>query len=95
VPASLGRLHRLKLLQLDGNQVSRVPPEVLRDCTALATLSLHDNPISPEALHATEGFAAFEARRQGKYTKTLAGGVLLGNSGMDEGLDRQVAARGK
>ncbi|KAL4428053.1 hypothetical protein ABPG75_002142 [Micractinium tetrahymenae] len=88
VPPQLGRLRRLKLLQLDGNLVAAVPPEVLHGCTALATLSLHDNPISPDALAATDGFAAYEARRQGKYTKTLAGGALLGKNGMDEGLDR-------
>ena len=88
IPASLGRLQRLKLLQLDGNRIAAVPPAVLRDCAALATLSLHGNPITPAALEATEGHAAFEARRQGKYTKTLATGVLLGSNGMDEGVDR-------
>lgn len=175
VPPQLGRLRRLKVLQLDGNAVAAVPPEVLHGCTALATLSLHDNPISPDALAATDGcavgacsrepgaaqqgswaqacrapawpwhapctaparhappsaalsgsarckareqqqvvlaeraqqsvprrrlplhtrsppaparFAEYEARRQGKYTKTLAGGALLGSNGMDEGLDR-------
>ena len=89
IPASLGRRQRLKLLQLDGNRITAVPPAVLRDCAALATLSLHDNPITPAALEGTEGYAAFEARRQGKYTKTLATGVLLGSNGMDEGVDRR------
>lgn len=35
LPASLGRLQRLKLLQLDSNQISGLPPTVLRDCSAL------------------------------------------------------------
>lgn len=88
LPSSLGKLQRLKLLQLDGNQISALPPALLRGCTSLATISLHGNPITPEALQQTDGFAEFEARRQSKYTKTLATGVLLGAGGMDEGLDR-------
>lgn len=90
LPASLGQLQRLKLLQLDGNQLEAVPPAVLQGCAALATLSLHDNPISPAALQATEGYAAFEARRQGKVTKSLATGVLLPSNGLDEGVDRHA-----
>jgi len=35
LPASLGRLQRLKLLQLDSNQISELQPAVLRDCSAL------------------------------------------------------------
>ena len=93
LPASLGRLQRLKLLQCDGNQIRGVPPALLR-APALATLSLHDNPITPAALAATEGYAEFEARRQGKASKALATGVLLGRSGLDEGVDRRVDARG-
>ncbi|PSC75573.1 plant intracellular Ras-group-related LRR 7-like [Micractinium conductrix] len=89
LPPELGRLQRLKLLQLDSNQLEGVPPEVLRGCTSLATLSLHDNPIQPDTLHATDGWAEFEARRQGKYTKGLAGGALVN---IDEGLDRPLAA---
>ena len=35
LPASLGRLQRLKLLQLDSNQISALPTPILRDCSAL------------------------------------------------------------
>lgn len=93
LPASLGNLHRLKLLQLDSNQIRTLPLAILLNCTSLTTISLHDNPITPASLHAIEGFAEFEARRQSKYTKTLATGVLLGTHGMDEGLDRPLAKR--
>lgn len=88
LPASFGKLQRLKLLQLDGNQIAALPPALLRGCTSLATISLHGNPITPEALQQTDGFAEFEARRRNKYTKTLATGVLLGPGGLDEGVDR-------
>lgn len=91
IPPELGRLQRLRLLQLDSNALTSLPPAVLRDCSALTTLSLHGNPISPDALAAIEGHAAFEARRQGKYSKTIASGVLLGSNGMDEGVDRLLA----
>lgn len=94
VPASLGRLLRLKMLQLDSNQIGAIPPAVLQDCAALATITLHDNPITPAALQATPGYAAFEARRQSKVTKGLATGVLLGHNGLDEGVDRRVEERG-
>lgn len=72
-----------------------MPAEVLRDCGALATLSLHDNPITPAVLEATEGYAAFEARRRGKVDKSLATGVLLGHTGLDEGVDRPLARGGE
>lgn len=93
LPASLGRLQRLKLLQCDGNCIGAVPPALLR-APALATLSLHANPITPAVLAATDGYAEFEARRRDKASKALATGVLLGRAGLDEGVDRRVEARG-
>lgn len=90
LPASLGRLQRLKLLQLDSNQISALPTPILRDCSALSTISLHDNPISAAMLQSTEGYAAFEARRQHKVTKGLVGGVLLGPKNLEEPVERQV-----
>ncbi|KAI3428771.1 hypothetical protein D9Q98_007592 [Chlorella vulgaris] len=93
VPASLGQLQRLKVLQLDSNAIGSLPPAILRGCTSLATISLHNNPITVDALHATDGYADFEGRRQSKYTKAIAAGALLGTQGMDEGLDRPVQQR--
>jgi len=90
IPASLGKLQKLKSLNLDSNQVSKVPSEILLTCVALQTLSLHANPIVPESVQETEGFKEFEQRRQAKYNKALAGGVLLGPRGMDEGIDHNV-----
>lgn len=37
-----------------------------------------------------EGFAAFEARRQGKYSKQLAGNALGSKNGFDQGVDREL-----
>jgi hypothetical protein len=67
--------------------------QVLEQCSALHTLSLHNNPITPDTLADNPGFTAFERRRQGKYNKAIAGGVLLGTAGLDEGVDRKVAPR--
>ncbi len=85
-------LTKLKILNLDGNQVAGVPPEVLTDCVALHTLSLHNNPITPDALQSNPAFEAFEQRRRSKYDKVIQGGVLIGNKGLDEGVDRKLAS---
>ncbi len=55
LPACLGSLKRLKVLAADQNRITSVSPALLSGCTALATLTLHENPISIEAraaLHA-------------------------------------------
>ena len=59
---------------------------------ALQTLSLHGNPVNPDQIQATDGFALFEERRQKKYSKGIAGGVMMGQRGMDEGIDRKTKA---
>ena len=87
LPPELGRLPRLSLLQLDGNALRGVPAELLTGCGALVTLSLHGNPIELEALHATPGWAEFDARQRAKQSKRVAGGVMLGARGLDDGLD--------
>lgn len=88
IPASLGRLARLKRLNLDNNAVAAVPTAVLVQCTALHTLSLHHNPLTAEALTSTPGFEDFEERRRSKFSKVIGGGVLLGSGGFDEGFQR-------
>ena len=35
----------------------------------------------------TDGYGAFEARRQAKYSRAITGGALINNSGMDVGVD--------
>ena len=75
---------------LDWNRMTAggLPPAVLKECAALQTLSLHDNPgVTPAALEEVEGWAEFEARRRGKYSKAIAGGAHVN---LDEGVDRMV-----
>ena len=54
----------------------------------MQTLSLHANPINPDSMAETPGFAEYEARRRSKYDKAIAGGALINNKGLDEGVDR-------
>lgn len=48
-----------------------MPPAILTGCAALATLSLHGNPVTVEQLRETEGYAAFDERRRRKYDKQV------------------------
>lgn len=43
-----------------------------------------------QALQATEGYDLLEGRRRKKVDKQIGSGVLLGSSGLDEGIDRDV-----
>ena len=39
-------------------------------------------------LQATDAWDDLEARRRAKFSKSIAGGALIGTKGMDEGVDR-------
>lgn len=85
IPDSLSALHSLKLLDLDANRIKHVPSAVLRHCSALGTLRLHDNPITVEELRGTPGYLEFDSRRRAKYDKQV--GMKLHGEGFDEGVD--------
>ncbi|KIY99055.1 Leucine-rich repeat-containing protein 57 [Monoraphidium neglectum] len=93
LPEELGRLGRLKSLLADGTGVAEVPAALLVGCTSLQTLSLHGCPITAERLASTPGFEDFEARRRGKFTKMIAGGIAP-SKGLDEGVDRELMPGG-
>ena len=68
------------------------------DCTvsqgALQTYGkLTVRPGAMQALAQTKGYSRVEARRRMKHDKQIAAGVLMPRAGMDEGVDRRVAAR--
>jgi len=79
---------KLKVLQLDNNNISWVPGELLLGCSSLHTLSLHGNPATAEGLQETPGWPESEARRRSKFDRIIAGNALLSSNGMDEGIDR-------
>ncbi|GAX78144.1 hypothetical protein CEUSTIGMA_g5586.t1 [Chlamydomonas eustigma] len=89
ITPSLGKLQKLKTLSVDNNSILQVPSEIFLNCAALQTLSLHGNPIVPDSIQETDGYKEFETRRRQKYSKAIAGGVLMGPRGMDEGVDRK------
>ena len=48
IPASLGQLQMLEVLNCSDNEISSIPTEVLTGCRAMHTLVLHANPVSPQ-----------------------------------------------
>lgn len=87
LPSQLCALNNLKTLMLDGNRLTSVPPEIFSGCTSLFTLSLHSNPITAAALRDLKGFAEFDIRRRGKYSKQMDMHVMSPSNGFDEGAD--------
>ena len=61
-------------------------PIPCRHCSSLVSLSLKANPITLEALRATNGWAAHDARRTAAVGKRLAGRT---GTDFDEGADPQ------
>jgi hypothetical protein len=64
LPPTLGSLSKLKVLQADSNNIAAVPGQLLQGCSALHTLSLHSNPITPAELEGTPGYQEYDARRR-------------------------------
>ncbi|XP_034575857.1 plant intracellular Ras-group-related LRR protein 7 isoform X1 [Setaria viridis] len=87
VPSSICNLVCLKSLSLNGNKIRQLPENILKDCTALQNLSLHDNPIMRDQFQQMEGFNEFEARRRKKFDKQIDSRVMLGSTALDEGVD--------
>ena len=92
VPPQLGSCARLQSLVLDQNPLPAAGlPAQLLACASLTTLSLHGCAgCSLEALEKLPGWAAFDARQRGKQSKRVAGGVLLGERGLDDGVDHRT-----
>jgi uncharacterized ubiquitin-like protein YukD len=91
LPTNLCALPRLAVLSCDMNRIGHLDAELLK-APALHTLSLHNNPITMERLRELDGWKAFDARRQAKVNKQLAGGVMPG-SALDEGGDALMRNR--
>jgi hypothetical protein len=100
LPEELSQLTNLKLLLVDNNRLRGLPPALLTGCAALATLSLHGNPLTAEQLRETPGWAQFDERRRAKYDKQVGLGwgawwtswLLEGSSPCVNPARRQVAA---
>ncbi|XP_077211439.1 leucine-rich repeat (LRR) family protein [Tasmannia lanceolata] len=87
LPSSICNLIHLKSLCLNNNNVHQIPHNLLKECKALQNISLHDNPISMDQFQQMEGFQEFEARRKKKFDKQIDSNVMIGSTGLDEGLD--------
>jgi Leucine-rich repeat (LRR) protein len=49
LPEALSTLTRLNVLAADQNRIATVPPVLLKGCSSLRTLALHENPITIQA----------------------------------------------
>jgi len=87
VPSSICNLVCLKSLSLNGNKIRQLPQNLLKDCTALQSISLHDNPITMDQFQQMNGFNEFEARRRKKFDKQIDSRVMMGSTALDEGVD--------
>lgn len=87
LPPSVCNLINLKSLLLNNNRVKQMPLTILKDCKALQSISLHNNPISMEQFQQMEGFQEFEARRRKKFDKQIDSNVMMHSNGLDEGVD--------
>lgn len=67
-------------------RVREVPSQILKECTSLAMLSLHENPITMEQLREVDGFEIYDQRRKTSYDKKIDMDVLQ-DGGFDEGID--------
>ena len=53
------------------DRLREVPAEILRECQALQTINLHQNPLTIEQLRETDEFRQFDVRRRAKYDKQV------------------------
>ncbi|KMT10726.1 hypothetical protein BVRB_5g113840 [Beta vulgaris subsp. vulgaris] len=87
LPPSVCNLIHLKSLFLNNNKVKQMPATILRDCKALQSISLHNNPISMEQFQQMDGYQEFEARRRKKFDKQIDSNVMMNSKGLEEGVD--------
>lgn len=76
VPAEYGALHQMIGLNLDNNDISDLPNEILETCTELVTLRLRANPITMSVLEEKQSYSQFNARRNMKFRRQLDSGTI-------------------
>lgn len=87
LPQSVCNLIHLKSLALNNNRLRQLPKTILKDCQALQSISLHNNPISMDQFQQMEGFDEYEARRRRKFDKQIDSNVMMNSNRLDEGFD--------
>ncbi|GFH18243.1 predicted protein [Haematococcus lacustris] len=94
LPSMLDQLPKLQVLVVSHNQLTQLPeglPGVLEEC------NVANNAITviPAGLGRLQQLKIFNldnnrVRRRQKYDRSIAGGVMLGSRGLDEGVDRNA-----
>ncbi|KAK9807010.1 hypothetical protein WJX72_010701 [[Myrmecia] bisecta] len=87
LPEGLASLQALRTIVLDSNRLRHIPAAIFRRCSALATVSVHLNPLTVEQLREMDGFAEFGVRLRAKYEKQMEMRVMAPSNGFDEGAD--------
>ncbi|KAK9684508.1 hypothetical protein RND81_10G214700 [Saponaria officinalis] len=87
LPPSVCNLVNLKSLSLDNNNVKQMPSTILKQCVALQSISLHNNPLSMDQFQQMEGYQEFEGRRRKKFDKQIDSNVMMDSKGLDQGVD--------
>ena len=68
-------------------RVQSIHARVLRECEALSTLKLQDNPLTIEVFREGDGFKEFDERRRSKYSRQMEMRVMRPEEGFEEGAD--------
>lgn len=87
IPAELSQLQNLTVLSIPSNRLSSVPAAILKGCTALRTLDIHNNPVTVKQLREMEGWGDFDARRRAACDKLIDSRAMSAARSFDEGGD--------
>jgi Leucine-rich repeat (LRR) protein len=71
IPEAFSCLNALKSLNVANNRIATVPSAVLRECGALHTLDVRDNPVTMQQLRDMPGYKEFEERRKIKLDRIV------------------------
>ncbi|RKP08577.1 hypothetical protein THASP1DRAFT_29625 [Thamnocephalis sphaerospora] len=70
VPTAWRRMRAVKVMRLDKNRLTKFPGELLRE-TPVVVVSISDNPMQEEDLHALEGYEEYSERRKDRCDQFL------------------------
>ena len=88
VPASVGRLKRLKTLNIENNVgVHTIPSDVFKSCEALTKLVAYRTSV--RNVEYTDGYDTYVERVKMRHGKIISGNSMIGDErrGLDYGFD--------
>lgn len=76
VPVEYSALTQLIMFNLDNNNISDFPDQILETCTELVKLRLRSNPLKMTVLEGKDSYSQFNARRNIKFKRQLDAGTI-------------------